>query len=78
MTAICAFVILVLHCTFGIIEWTKTELQRLDKKTQKLLTINSMLHLKSSVVRLYLHWAKGGRGLIGMKDTHTEECSALA
>eukprot|EP00957_Ditylum_brightwellii_P055528 4207901-Ditylum_brightwellii.AAC.1 len=78
MTTNCAFDILVLCNTFGIIKWTKTELQRLDKKARKLPTINSVLHLKSSVMHLYLHWLKQGRRLTGVEDTHTEECSALA
>eukprot|EP00957_Ditylum_brightwellii_P210717 15365291-Ditylum_brightwellii.AAC.3 len=34
MTAICVFAISVLHYTFGIIKWTKTELQRLDKNAE--------------------------------------------
>eukprot|EP00957_Ditylum_brightwellii_P193119 14704001-Ditylum_brightwellii.AAC.1 len=78
MTVICTFPIPVLWYTFGIIKWTKTKLQRLDKETQKLLTINGMLHPKSSVACLYLHQTKGGRGLTGVEETHKEECSALA
>eukprot|EP00957_Ditylum_brightwellii_P061707 4682425-Ditylum_brightwellii.AAC.1 len=78
MTAICAFAIHVLYYTFHIIKGTKTDLQRLDKKTQKLLTINSMPQQKSSAARLYLHRLKDGWGLAGVDDTHREECSALA
>eukprot|EP00957_Ditylum_brightwellii_P162656 12386181-Ditylum_brightwellii.AAC.1 len=45
---------------------------------QKLLTINGLLHPKFSVSRLYLHQLKGGRGMAGVEDTHTEECLVLA
>eukprot|EP00957_Ditylum_brightwellii_P183160 13951127-Ditylum_brightwellii.AAC.1 len=44
---------------------------------EKLLTINGLLHLKSSKEKLYLHQSRGRRGLTGVGYTHTEECLAL-
>eukprot|EP00957_Ditylum_brightwellii_P057074 4325908-Ditylum_brightwellii.AAC.1 len=35
-------------------------------------------HPKGNVHRLYLHRSKEGRGLMGVKDTYTCKCAALA
>ena len=47
----------------GIIEWNKEELQRMDRKTRKLLTMHGGFHPRSDVDRLYVPRDKGGRGL---------------
>ena len=39
-------------------------MQRMDRRTRKLLTCNRMLHPKSDVDRLYLPRRKGGRGFL--------------
>eukprot|EP00957_Ditylum_brightwellii_P192595 14663150-Ditylum_brightwellii.AAC.1 len=46
MTAVCAFVLPVLQYTFGIMKWAKGELQKLDIKTQKMLTMEGIHHHK--------------------------------
>ena len=48
--------------------WRKSELQAIDRKTRKLLTIYGALHPKSDVDRLYIPRKEGGRGLISIKD----------
>eukprot|EP00957_Ditylum_brightwellii_P136302 10394959-Ditylum_brightwellii.AAC.1 len=78
MTATCAFVIPVLHYTFGIMKWTKGELQKLDAKAQKMLTMKGIHHPKSNVHHIYLHRSKGRKGLMGVEDTHNCKCAALA
>ena len=59
----------------GILNWTKSELAELDRKTSKLLTgIRGALHPRSSIGRLYLTRTEGGRGLIGVEVAiNTEE-----
>ena len=39
----------VLRYTFGIINWPQGELQKLDRKTRKLLTIHGQHHPKADV-----------------------------
>lgn len=57
----------------GIVNWTKSELVELDRKTRKLLTIYGALHARSNVSRLYLRRREGGRGLISVDDaTNTD------
>ena len=52
---------LVRYCA-GIVEWTKAELQEMDRKTRKIFTINRSLHPRSDVDRLYIKRTEGGRG----------------
>ena len=44
----------------GIISWTKKELEKLDRKTRKLMTMNGAHHPKADVDRLYLKRCEGG------------------
>ena len=58
----------LLRYSEGIVNWTKSELAELDRKTRKLLTIHGALHPRSNVSRLYLPRKEGGRGLISVED----------
>ena len=51
----------------GIMKWTKRELDEIDRKTRKVLTLNKELHPRSDVDRFYVSRMEGGRGLIGCK-----------
>ena len=61
--AINTWAVALLRYGAGIIKWNKEELQNLDRKSRKLLTLYGALHPKSDVDRLYLPRSKGGRGL---------------
>ena len=52
----------------AFVSWRNSELQAIDRKTRKLLTIYRALHPKSDVDRLYIPRKEGGRGLISRKD----------
>ena len=58
-------------------DWTKEELQEMDRKTRKLLTINRALHPQADVDRLYLKRSEGGRGMIGVEDCVIVETNSL-
>ena len=51
----------------GIVKWTKSELDKIGRKTRKVMTLNKELHPRSYVNRLYVSRIEGGRGLIGCK-----------
>ena len=51
----------------AFISWRKCELQAIDKKTRKLLTIYRGFHPKSDVERLHIPRKDGG-GLIAIED----------
>eukprot|EP00957_Ditylum_brightwellii_P083056 6313415-Ditylum_brightwellii.AAC.1 len=54
ITAICTYAIPVLCYMFGIMKWTKGELQKLEVKTRTLLTMIGIHHPKGNVDCLYL------------------------
>jgi len=54
----------VLRYSFGIINCHQEELQKLDWKTRKLLTIHGQHHPKADVDLLYVPRKQGGRGLM--------------
>jgi len=58
----------VLIYSFGIINCHQEELQKLDRKTRKLLTIHDQLHLKEDVDHLYVLRKQGGRGLKQLEE----------
>ena len=52
--AIGSLAVPVLRYSFGIINWNQEEVQKLDRKTRKLLTIHGQHHPKAAVDRLYV------------------------
>ena len=59
----------ILRYGAGILKWNQNELQEMDRKTRKLMTMNKELHPRSDVARLYVSWKNGGRGLIGCENS---------
>ena len=60
----------VLRYRTGVINWTKAELESIDRKTRKQVTICGMLHPCVDVQRFYMQRGQGGRGL---KSVRLEE-----
>ena len=71
------FVILILTHTFGILEWTKQELEDLGIKTRKLLKACGSFHI-SNIGRLYCYRKYGGKGLNSISDTYMTRIATLA
>ena len=65
--AINTLTIAVVTYSFNIINWTITEIRRLDTKIRKLLTCNRMHHPKDDVDTLYIPRNEGGRGLMQLE-----------
>jgi len=53
------------------------ELQNLDRKTRKLLTIHGQHHPKADVDRFYVPRKQGGRGLMQLEAAHAVEITKL-
>ena len=68
MRAVNAWAVSVVRYTAGVLDWTQLELEALDKKTRKILTMNGAFHKNSSVDRLYMKRKEGGRGLISVEE----------
>ena len=62
----------------GIVKWTKSELDKIGRKTRKVMTLNKKLHPRSYVDWLYVSRMEGERGLIGCKMCVKAEKYSLA
>ena len=67
----------VLRCSFGIVNWHQEELQKLDRKTRKLLNIHEQHHPKADVGRLYVPRKQGERGMMQLEAAHAVEITKL-
>ena len=65
--AVNVWAVSVVRYTAGILDWTKDEVESMDIRTRKILTMNGAFHARSSVDRLYMKRNVGGRGLIGVQ-----------
>jgi len=75
--AIGSLAVPVLKYRFGIVNWHQEELQKLDRKTRKLLTIRGQHHPQADVDRLYVPRKQGGRGLMQLEADHAVEITKL-
>lgn len=57
----------------AFVDWRKTELAKLDRRTWRGFDMNGWLHSRAGIVRLYLSRNEGRRGLISV-----EVCMELA
>ena len=63
--------------TFGVLDWTKKEIQQVDVQTRKILTFTGNFHRNSSVDGLYATRTDGGRGLNSIYDIFVTRLIAL-
>ncbi|XP_067139882.1 uncharacterized protein [Centruroides vittatus] len=75
--AINTYVIPVLTYSFGVIHWTHTDLEQLQRKTRTTLTKHKQHHPKSATERLTLPRKDGGRGLIDIVNLHYKQIQSL-
>ena len=78
VTAMNTWAISLIRYGAGIVKWNKEELQTMDRKTRKMMTIHGALHPKADVDRLYIPRKDGGRGLISIEDCVNDEELSLA
>jgi hypothetical protein len=57
----------VLTYSFGVVKWSDTDLEALDRLTRVTMTKFRSLHPNSSATRLYLPRKEGGRGLLNLE-----------
>jgi hypothetical protein len=62
-----------LRYSFGIIKWHQEEIQKLDRKTRKMLTIHGQHHPRADIDRLYVPRKGGERGLMQVKLVDIEQ-----
>ena len=66
--AINSLAIPILSYSFGVVNWSKTDVQGMDRKTRKILTMFKMPHPRVDTKRLYVSRSEGGRGLMQLES----------
>ena len=64
------FAVPAVTCSVNVIDWIGQELQRIDRKTHKIMTAERMHHPKADKDRMYVNRSEGGRGLIQLETTY--------
>ena len=68
ITAINQMALPVLSYGFGIIDWPQKDIDNLDVKTRKVLTMHNVIYRHQCMDRVYLPRREGGLGLIEIND----------
>lgn len=77
MKAINTWAIPVITYTFGILKWSATDLESLNRKIRTAMTENRAHHPRACIERLYLPRTMGGRGLADLKVLHDKQVNGL-
>lgn len=75
--AINTFAVPILTYSFGIIKWSRTDLENIHILTRAQLTKSRKLHPNSCKERLTLSRKEGGRGMIDLTELHANQIKAL-
>ena len=67
----------VLRYSFGIIHWCQADLQKLDRKTTKLLIIHGWHHPKADTDRWGVPRKKVGRDMMQLENAHLVEITQM-
>lgn len=71
--AINTFAIPILTYSFGIINWSNTDIEALERKIRTTMTNHKKHHPKSALERPFIPRYLGGRGIIPIKDLHEKQ-----
>ena len=78
ITAVNTWAVATFRYGAGIIDWKESELNSIDRKTRKTLTMYGAMHPKSDVNRLYITRKEGGRGLCSIEYAVRGEENSLS
>ena len=67
--AINTWAISILRCSADFIDWIANDLQEMDRRTRKLMTMHNALYPRSTADFLHMPRSEGGRGILNVKDT---------
>ncbi|KAL1446181.1 hypothetical protein WDU94_006595 [Cyamophila willieti] len=71
--AINGWAVASLSYTYGLLKWSQTDLEALDRQTRTLMTKYRIHHPRACVERLYLPRRYGGRGLLNIQKLHNSQ-----
>ena len=70
INAINMYAVPTMTYSIPILNWTKTELEVVDRENRKLLQQYHFMHIQSDVTRLYIPQRNVGRGLINICENY--------
>ena len=76
-TAHNCFALPIIVTTIGILDWTIKQLEDIDIRTRKILTMTGNFHTNSDKDRLYVPRKEGGRGLKSIEDCYKSRIVGL-
>jgi hypothetical protein len=76
--AINTYAIPILTYSFGIISWSNTDLESLERLVRKTLSNHCKRHPKSAVGRITIPQHLGGLGIINIKQLHNNQIEKLS
>ncbi|KAJ8912749.1 hypothetical protein NQ315_016705 [Exocentrus adspersus] len=75
--AINTYAVPVLTYSFGVLTYTKTELEQLNRIMRTMATKYRIHHPRSSMERLYVSRQHGGRGILDIRALHQKQVKSL-
>ena len=78
ITSINSLAIPVMMYIFGVLDWLRPEIQQLDRKTRKKLTMEAIHHPRADVDRLHVKRRNRGRGLLELEAFYDQTMVGLA
>ncbi|CAD7079165.1 unnamed protein product [Hermetia illucens] len=72
--AINTFAIPVLLYTFGVIQWSNTDLESVNRRVRVVLANNNMHNRAAEKLRITIPRHQGGRGVLDLKTLHYNKC----
>ena len=69
LKAINTWAISVVRYSAAFLGWSRLQLEEIDRRMRKLLTIHNGFHPKSNADQLFLSRSEGGRGLLWVHNT---------
>ena len=73
-----SFCVPLLSFGFGIVPWTKKEIQQFDVSTRRILSATNNHHPRSAIERIYLPRSAGGVGLVNIENLYNRKLVSLA
>lgn len=77
IAAINTIAVPVVAYSFGIVDWLRSDIEKMDRKTRKILTMGGIHHPNADVHRLYIKRKDGGRGLIELESAYNSSIVGL-
>lgn len=75
--ALNTYVIPAISYSFGIINWSQTDLEHINTKIRTALTIHKMHHPRACIERVNIERERGGRGIIDVVEACDKQVQAM-